>query len=64
MPSNIYAGQMVSSPNGKGVIGAMGNSLVELKSGETKWTTLSQNLKYGRTMPVMFSIPNDLTSCS
>jgi len=54
---------MVSSPDGKGVIGAMGPSLVEFRSGAAEWTIKRQSLKYGRTMPVMFAIPNDLTSC-
>lgn len=60
---SLYAGQMVSSPDGKGVIGAMGPSLVEFRSGAAEWTNKRQSLKYGRTMPVMFAIPNDLTSC-
>jgi len=59
--SNIVA--MVTSPDQKGVIGSMGNILVELRSGATNWKILSQRLKYGRKMPVIVAIPNDLTSC-
>ena len=59
--SNIVA--MVTSPDQKGVIGSMGNLLVELRSGATNWKILSQSLKYGRKMPVIVAIPNDLTSC-
>ena len=54
---------MVTSPDQKGVIGSMGNILVELRSGATNWKILSQSLKYGRKMPVIVAIPNDLTSC-
>ena len=54
---------MVTSPDQKGVIGSMGNLLVELRSGATNWKILSQSLKYGRKMPVIVAIPNDLTSC-
>ena len=59
--SNIVA--MVTSPDQKGVIGSMGNILVELRSGATNWKILSQSLKYGRKMPVIVAIPNGLTSC-
>jgi hypothetical protein len=54
---------MVTSPDQKGVIGSMGNILVELRSGATNWKILSQSLKYGRKMPVIVAIPNDLTTC-
>merc|ERR1712156_582368 len=45
-PDGLYAGAMVTAPHGKGVIGAMGNVLIEFGSGATNWTILSQKLKY------------------
>ena len=74
MSFKLYAGAMISSPDEKGVIatlvgehdsesGINANALMELRSGATKWTIFKQKLIYGRTMPVILSIPNNLTSC-
>ena len=74
MPFKLYAGAMISSPDEKGVIatlvgehdsesGINANALMELRSGATNWTIFKQKLIYGRTMPVILSIPNYLTSC-
>ena len=74
-PKNPFvAGEMITSPDGKGVIAILvgayatdaieeSNTLIELKAGASNWTILRQKLKYARTMPVVMTIPNDLTSC-
>ena len=66
---------MISSPDEKGVIatllgehdsetGINDNALMELRSGATNWKIFNQKLIYGRNMPVILAIPNNLTSCS
>ena len=74
MPFKLYAGAMISSPDKKGVIatllgehdsetGINANALMELRYGASNWTIFDQKLIYGRNMPVILAIPNNLTTC-
>jgi hypothetical protein len=69
LPKSLFGHQMVTSPDGQGVIIIGGNfvdtSIYKLICNELdcKWSEMEQNLQIGRYKHVAMMIPDNLTTC-
>ena len=76
MPYVVRSSQMVTSPDGNGIILIGGQTseswnitakILELRRDTngwaSSWTTMKQKLKYARVLHVAIPIPNEFTTC-
>ena len=71
LPYSVSKSQMVTSPDGNGIIllGGVrhGKKILELRRDTngwaSSWTTMKQKLKYSRNLHVAIPVPNELTTC-
>jgi len=61
--SNLFAGQMVTGNSGSVIAVAGNNAVLELSEGSTQWNKL-KDIQYGRMMPVVLNVPEEITNCN